>query len=117
MRFRLAMKVLRAVWVTLAVALLLFSLYVFKFQDPRPNSDAGEILIYGMYLLSFPSGPGLVTVTALIMMMAGSRGVPESSLHLTQVWLLLAFAGYLQWFVLIPQAISWWKARRQSTTH
>jgi hypothetical protein len=99
-------------WSTAAVALLLLALYLFNVKDARPNSDAGVPMIYGMFLLSFPSGLGVMTLSSWLIIRSGSEGAAESNSHLVQVWLVMAVAGYLQWFVLIPWLVRKWQARR-----
>lgn len=86
--------------------MLLYCQYVF---DGRPNSDAEEVLIILMLILSFPAG---IAVSALVsgigILLHVSFSVSRAEMFV--VWLVLAIAGYLQWFYFVPYAWSKGKA-------
>jgi putative Mn2+ efflux pump MntP len=96
----------------LSIALLLFCQYVY---DGKPNSDAEEVLILGMFVLSFPVSflAGAIGVgVAYLLENVLHTLVRTGRLEMFVVWFLFFMLGYLQWFALIPRVWLRWKNRR-----
>src|SRR5690242_18717745 len=92
----------RRLWLCLCVLALMATLYLY---DGSERSNAELILLYAMYLLSFPVSLVLAAIVTLIAQFAYHNFgyvVHVSYVQLLATWLLLAGAGYLQWFALLP---------------
>ncbi|MGI8423404.1 MAG: hypothetical protein ACR2NO_04745 [Chloroflexota bacterium] len=106
--------VLKWTWITLAVAVLLLTLFFF---DGRANSDADTVLAYGMLTLSFPIGLFIALIAGGVGYVAHSAFgyvVPVSYWSIVIGWILFAVGGYWQWFVLAPTL--WRKLRAPHRT-
>ena len=104
--------VFRVVWVILCLAVLAFSQYVF---DGKPNSDAEEVLIILMFILSVPASfaAGAIAVgVAFSFERLMHSPLQTSRLEMLFTWALFFVAGYLQWFTLAPRAWSKWQTLR-----
>jgi len=105
--------VLRWVWITLSVLLLLLSMVLF---DGSPKSDADIVLGYGLLILTVPIG-GLVSILdgfigrAAFDLLGLTATTTYTSLILT--WLVYSIVGYLQWFVFLPWLFGRWRARNE----
>ncbi len=109
-------EILRAVWIVLTLAVLLYCQYVF---DGKPNSDSEEVLIVLMFILSFP--PSFVAGAIAVAVAFGSERLLHAPLHTSRiemlfVWSLFFAAGYLQWFTLLPRVWSKWRNRHGART-
>lgn len=104
-------KLAKAIWVTLAVVVLLVTLYGF---DGKPNSDIEVFLVWSMLALAFPSSLLVAGVLAGISIAAErffSTVIPTSYWWIGITWLCFFVVGYLQWFVLLPWLWRKWKSR------
>ena len=105
------LKVTRAIWVVLTVAVLLVTLYGF---DGKPNSDIGIFLAWSMLGLAFPSS--LLVALVLSGLSIASENffsvIPTSYPMLSLTWACFFAAGYWQWFVFVPWLWRKWKTRR-----
>jgi hypothetical protein len=107
---------LRVVWLVLSVATLIYCQHAY---DGTPNSDAEQVLIILMFILSFPASfiaGGIVVAAAF-----GEERVMHSSMHVSRiemllVWFLFLVVGYIQWFILIPHAWSKWRSSHAERT-
>jgi len=102
---------LRAAWVVLSLAVLLYCQYVY---DGKPNSDAEEVLILAMFVLSFPASfaaGAMAVAVAYVSEYILHTPVHTGRLEMVGVWFLFSILGYLQWFMLIPRAWLRWKNR------
>ena len=105
--------VLRSVWIILSLVVLLYCQYAF---DGRPNSDAEEVLIILMFILSVPAS---FVVGAIAVGVAFSferlmhSPLQTSRLEMLLTWGLFFAAGYVQWFTLLPRAWSKWQMRKR----
>ena len=101
-----ALAATRGVWVTLSVVVLVYGEAIY---DGKPNSDAEQVLAILMLILSFPAG---IAISALVsgigILLHVSFSVSRAEMFV--VWLVLAIAGYLQWFYFVPYAWSKGKA-------
>lgn len=101
-----ALAATRGVWVTLSVVVLVYGQAIY---DGKPNSDAEQVLAILMLILSFPAG---IAISALVsgigILLHVSFSVSRAEMFV--VWLVLAIAGYLQWFYFVPYAWSKGKA-------
>ena len=61
--------------------------------------QAGETMLFMMFWLSFPTGL-LFVVPAMIALEYGNVQVPSDFIT---AWIVMAFAGFLQWFILVPR--------------
>ena len=96
-------NILRAVWIVLAVFILVVT--VIKY-DGRPNSDIEEFLGWTMVVIGFPGsllGGALIVAVAYIGENVQGSSLTVSVPSLVFEWLILAAAGYLQWFYLLPK--------------
>jgi len=100
------------IWTALALAVLAYCQFVF---DGKPNSDAENVLIVLMGILSFPSsflaGAIAVGIAFACERLFGSP-LPTSRSEMFVNWALFFAMGYLQWFVLVPRIWSRWRARK-----
>ena len=87
---------LRLVWLCVAALVLLVSL---AFFTPSPGSEVTGILVFCMFVLSFPLGWLAYAGTTLPADYAGP--IYQSRLLLAVAWALFVLAGYLQWFVVV----------------
>jgi len=110
--------VLRLGYLLVGASLLVAALMLLR--DSPPLEGPAHILLYGMIAVSFPAGLAVVYFWAYAAILCQSA-LPNSAIGailgagtaagLTALWLLLLLAGYLQWFVAIPAAIGWIRAR------
>jgi hypothetical protein len=61
--------------------------------------QAGETMLFMMFWLSFPTGL-LFAVAATIILEHGNVAYPSDFIT---AWIVLAFGGFLQWFLLVPR--------------
>ena len=104
--------VLRSIWIILSLAVLLYCQYVF---DGKPNSDAEEVLIILMLILSIPASfvAGAIAVgVAFSFERLMHSPLQTSRLEMLFTWVLFFAAGYVQWFTLFPRVWSKWAQRR-----
>ncbi|MBI5191455.1 MAG: hypothetical protein HZA22_12405 [Nitrospirae bacterium] len=95
-------KVVKYVWVLLAIANLGVSLYTSVME---PSNDAFEFLGWSMTLLSFPIG------VVLLYLFGAASGVinmvlPGGNISLVIFWLAFFALGYLQWFKWVPMLMA-----------
>lgn len=105
--------VLRWVWITLSVLLLLLSMALF---DGSPKSDADIVLGYGLLVLTVPLGGLLAILDGFVGRAAFHLlGLTATTTYtsLTFTWLVYSVVGYLQWFVFLPWLIGRWRARNE----
>jgi len=90
---------LQVAWLTAAFVVLVMG-FNFCAATDRACFDAGSRMFLTMVVLSFPSGFLGVVLTLLVL------GPPASVDQLNDYvtfWLIMAGAGYLQWFVILPR--------------
>jgi len=90
---------LQVAWPTAAFVVLVMG-FNFCAATDRACFEAGDRMFLAMAVLSFPSGFLGVALTLLVL------GPPASVDQLNDYvtfWLIMAGAGYLQWFVIIPR--------------
>ncbi len=105
-------KTSRALWVVLAVLVLVVVLRGF---DGRPNSDIEEVLAWTMLPLGFPSSllfPAAFAGYASAREALGQGPVVVTYLSLVVSWAVLFALGFIQWFVLVPALVRRLRARR-----
>jgi hypothetical protein len=92
-------------WVSLSVLVLIIAIAGY---DGRPNSDAEEVLLWFMLVLSFPASL-LYSVAfagvAILLHRHTQVTIPASHWSMGVAWVALFALGYLQWFVVVPRAI------------
>jgi hypothetical protein len=106
---RIRSRVLAAIrwlWVTLSIVVLVYGQAIY---DGKPNSDAEQVLAILMLMLSFPAGIAVATLVSGIGLLL-HLSISVSRTEMFVVWLVLAVAGYLQWFCLVPYVWSKGKA-------
>jgi len=104
-------RVVRVLWIVLAVSVLAVTLVKF---DGRPNSDIGDFLVLTMLVLTVPAGFAFALLAAgAYSVLNASTGatVPTSYLTLLLEWGGFFLFGYLQWFVFVPWLIRRMRAR------
>jgi hypothetical protein len=69
--------------------------------------DAEESFFLLMVMLTFPSGFLLAASLDILFGLLGKAGVyvPGNYVFYIVLWLLFAFIGYVQWFVIVPWII------------
>ncbi|HEY5838644.1 MAG TPA: hypothetical protein VIT19_06365 [Pyrinomonadaceae bacterium] len=90
---------LQVAWLTAAFVVLVMG-FNFCAATDRACFEAGDRMFLAMVVLSFPSGFLGVALTLLVL------GPPASVDQLNDYvtfWLIMAGAGYLQWFVILPR--------------
>jgi hypothetical protein len=106
--------VFRVVWVILCLAVLAYCQYAF---DGKPNSDAEEVLIILMLILSIPASfvAGAIAVgVAFSFERLMHSPLQTTRLEMLFTWALFFAAGYIQWFTLLPRAWSKWQMRKRA---
>lgn len=104
--------VFRVMWVILCLAVLAYCQYAF---DGKPNSDAEEVLIILMLILSAPASfvAGAIAVgVAFSFERLMHSPLQTTRLEMLFTWALFFAAGYVQWFTLAPRVWSKWQAFR-----
>jgi hypothetical protein len=105
-RARAAMRAALALWLLIAVVLLVVTLL-----RPEVQADERSALstLVPLYFMSFPLGHvGVMALSRLkLELYAGSAYVPGIHEEGLLLWLALTVLGLLQWFVLLP-----WLARK-----
>lgn len=91
---RIGWVILRAVWVTVALLVLILVLDILAYDD-KNGGETWLILTWLMLYLSFPAG-ALVSLGHMIIY------IEVSYFSLLVEWYVYFVLGYLQWFVLIP---------------
>lgn len=89
---------LQVAWLTSTVVVLLIGFNSCAATD-QVCFDAGGRMLLTMLVLSFPMGFLFVLVVILFL---GPGGVDYLNDYVV-FWLVMAAAGYLQWFVLVPR--------------
>jgi uncharacterized oligopeptide transporter (OPT) family protein len=101
----LAWRITKLLWIGLAVLILAVSLRAY---DDTPNSDAEELLAWGMLTLSVPAGllySAAFAVVASLLYSSSQTVISTSYLSMCISWVALFVLGYSQWFVLAPWGI------------
>lgn len=111
------MKPSRILWLLASVAVWAITLYAY---DPATAKDADLILVYGMFVLAFPSGFLVAAFIALLAYVEEGTGVPMLNANygrgaITLMWLCFVVVGYLQWFRLLPWLVEMRRARHRDT--
>ena len=104
--------VFRVMWVILCLAVLAYCQYAF---DGKPNSDAEEVLIILMFILSVPASfvAGAIAVgVAFSFEHLMHSPLQTTRLEMLFTWVLFFAVGYIQWFKLLPRAWSKWQTFR-----
>ena len=107
-----ALAVIRWLWVTLSIVVLVYGQAIY---DGKPNSDAEEVLIILMLVLSVPASfvAGAIDVgVAFSFERLMHSPLQTTRLEMLFTWALFFVAGYVQWFMLAPRAWSKWQASR-----
>jgi hypothetical protein len=98
----------KAIWLFLATAPLVRGL---QWAEGRHHEEALEFLVGIMMAVGFPTslpvlGVMFLTTTGLRSLgleVAGTRG------SFVAAWAILIVTGYLQWFVLVPRLVRWFR--------
>jgi hypothetical protein len=109
---------LRGTYLLATVSLLVASLVLLN-QVP-PLEGPAQLFLYGMMVLTFPIGLGIIYLWGSAAMVVQSA-LPDSMVGtilgagtptgMAILWLLLVIAGYFQWFIVGPAAVKWLRAR------
>jgi hypothetical protein len=102
--------VMRGVWLILTVVCLIFTLAVSAQDIPSAQKDAGTVLTFTTFALSFPLG----LLGALILSAVSQWMGPTSMVSLVGIWLLFVVLGYLQWFKLVPLVVRLIRERKNN---
>jgi hypothetical protein len=100
-------RVIKVIWIALALIVLCVTLYAF---DNKPNSDIWIFLTWSMLILSFPASL-LVSLVHMALGAGFSVAVETSRPSLSVEWAAYFVLGYWQWFVLLPWIWRKWKKR------
>jgi hypothetical protein len=105
-------RVAHVAWLTVAITCLIFTEYILSLNEVDADKAADTILIYVMFILTFPAGwIGIGATFVYSVLFVQTRGVNSAELFL--LWLFFFSAGYLQWFKLVPWLIEKWRACRR----
>jgi hypothetical protein len=101
------------VWLGLCVVALIEA-----YRSYRGVSDwqLEEGLGFEMILLSFPASLPVVLafmLTGMTLEFFGYALPASSKPEMIATWLFFVLAGYVQWFIVVPNIPRWWKASRQ----
>lgn len=106
-------RAVRAFWIVLIVVALALSIYLTNINDPDAYKAADTVLLTVMGILAFPlSVVGFVLVYLYSSLFLATR--PTTAVDLVAFWGILAAAGYMQWFLLIPMLLRKMQRPRQT---
>lgn len=94
-------RLAKALWVGLAGAVLIATLY---FYDGKDLSDVWVFLTWLMLILSFPAGT-LISFAHFAIGEVFDTTVKTSYLSLVLEWTAYFVLGYLQWFKVVPYLV------------
>jgi hypothetical protein len=101
-------RVLKALWLLACVSVLAHTLI----HHGLEHRDAGVALFLTMLALSFPSGwLSLVMLKLLEMLNLFDISKATELQTILIAWITLFVLGYLQWFVIVPAIVRWWRRR------
>jgi hypothetical protein len=108
-----ARDVSRICWITLSIAVILFTGYVATLDHVDARRDAGTVFVIAMTVLTFPLG-----LVVLFLGAALSRLLPEPSPNLQFLLACALFlaAGYIQWWQIVPALVRRFLSRRNRNT-
>ena len=89
-------------WCALAVLLLV---YVAGISYLTGSKEIGILLVYGLFVLSFPVGlliPYVLWATDVLFGWPPSKFL-SGTVGIVNTWLIFVVPGYLQWFLLVPK--------------
>ncbi|ECJ8538465.1 hypothetical protein FQA00_23975, partial [Salmonella enterica subsp. enterica serovar Kentucky] len=99
---------IKMIWITMSISILCVSLLRLSQLDSNYDiSELNSIMMYGMVIISFPTGIIFAIVLFLFLL---SFGFIFTTIHseyvLTVViWGWFLFGGYVQWFCLVGKMI------------
>jgi hypothetical protein len=102
-------RVLKALWILACLGVLATTLIYFRTPE---YPDAGVGLFLTMMALSFPCGWLSLVLLKLSEMLKLFDISKASELRtILSAWATLFVLGYLQWFVLVPTIVRWWRRK------
>jgi hypothetical protein len=101
-------SLVRSAWVLAAIAALAFHLHAVYFTGA---TDSYVVLGWAMILLTFPLGFLAMLAYGFVAQLA------KSATSDVALWILMAAAGYFQWFWAVPRVIEWKKLRNIPGQH
>ena len=110
-----ARLVVQLIWIALCASILVYCEYAF---DGKPNSDAEDVLLIGMAILSFPASivAGMIAVgIAFAYEKVVGQSMPTTRVEMLLMWALFMGAGYVQWFKVFPYLKAKYITRRSSS--
>ena len=90
---------LQVAWLTSVFVVLVMGFNICAATD-QACFDAGGRMLLTMVVLSFPAG--ILGVVLTLFFLGPLASVDQLNDHVT-FWLIMAGAGYLQWFVIVPR--------------
>lgn len=105
-------RLVKVSWSATAIICLVFTEYILKSGEIKADTAADTVLIFAMFILTFPAG--CIALGAIYLysgLLLSSRGA--NSLELALFWLFFFVAGYLQWFRFFPWLRNKWRAYRR----
>ena len=102
------LRVAKVVWLFLAVAPLVRAL---RWAEGKYHGEALEFLVGVLMAMGFPSSLPVLGVMTLTTWTLRHFGIEVAATRSTYVaaWAVLIVTGYLQWFVLVPRIVRWFK--------
>ncbi|EBX1706333.1 hypothetical protein FPF82_04090 [Salmonella enterica subsp. enterica] len=97
---------IKMIWITMSISILCVSLLRLSQLDSNYDiSELNSIMMYGMVIISFPTGIIFAIVLFLL-----SFGFIFTTIHseyvlTVAIWGCLLFGGYVQWFFLVGKMI------------
>lgn len=108
----LAVKVL---WALFMVSPLLI---VLCFQSVGGYKDMDLVLTWYLIVVGLPlSGLAILCSAAMGYWGWGIIELIPSDFAIVLLWAIFVMFGYLQWFVLVPFGLRWWRNRQTSKNH
>ncbi|EBB0633538.1 hypothetical protein C1K35_14370 [Salmonella enterica] len=99
---------IKMIWITMSISILCVSLLRLSQLDSNYDiSELNSIMMYGMVIISFPTGIIFAIVLFLFLL---SFGFIFTTIHseyvlTVAIWGGLLFGGYVQWFFLVGKMI------------
>nr|WP_060453824.1 hypothetical protein [Salmonella enterica] len=99
---------IKMIWITMSISILCVSLLRLSQLDSNYDiSELNSIMMYGMVIISFPTGIIFAIVLFLFLL---SFGFIFTTIHseyvlTVAIWWWFLFGGYVQWFCLVGKMI------------
>jgi hypothetical protein len=106
-----ARKVLVALWWGMTIAIIAWGWYAYRINEPTMHHHVDEAVLYVLLVPTFPAGIVAVAALAITFMALDAIAgvvVPGGPVMMTVTSLIISVAGFFQWFYGLPGVRRWW---------